>query len=411
MTEVAARPGAKERTAAPSGRPSRPASRASAAAAAPAPLPLVVAGALAGVAAAGLGLVLLGLPVLVAWLLAPDVEQAWYVMIEVAGGAWLAGQGLPPRIDGVGISLLPYGFGLGACLVLLLAGRWAARASSAARPVEALVVAATGALGYGLSAAVVAGLARAIAVPPTRALATSAVIAAVMMAVGACTAPALRGETVSRLPAAVRASAAAAGVTLASLIAAGCVLLGAGLLLHAAQVGVLVDLLVDDLSSAILVAGLSVGYLPNLIVWCVAMIVGVGAQAAGVPLEGAAVPAFPPLAALPVDLPGSAALPLLAVAAGMLGGGLLRRRGVTGWPGVLAGLGAAALVGATTVLLVYLSSGSLGTDRLAHVGPDPVMAGAWSAGLALGGILVVAAWPGRAKLARETGSAAGGLDG
>ncbi|MFM9135580.1 MAG: DUF6350 family protein [bacterium] len=382
MTEVVARPGAPER-------------REARAPDAPAPLPLVVAGALAGVAAAGLGLVLLGMPVLLAWLLAPDIEEPWFVMVEVAAGAWLAGQGLPPRIDGVVITLLPYGLGLAACLMLFLAGRWAARASSAARPVEALVVAVSGALAYGACAAVVAALARGVAVPPTRALATTAAIAAVTIAWGACTTPALRGQTVGRLPAPVRASAAAAGITMSGLLVAGCVLLLVGLLLHAAQVGVLVDLLVADLSSAILVAGLSLGYLPNLIAWSMATVLGTGVQASGVALESAALPAFPPLAALPVDLPGSFALPLLAVAAGMLGGAALRRRGMTGGDGILAGLGASALVGATTVLLVQLSSGALGTDRLAHVGPDPVMAGAWAAGLALGGMLVVAAWPSR----------------
>ncbi len=398
MADVVARPGTAKERVAPRVTPGDAGPQAASSTSTQAPLPLVVAGALAGVAAAGLGLVLLGVPILLAWLLAPDVDQPWYVMVEVIGGAWLAGQGLPPRIDGVTITLLPYGFGLAAGVVLVLAGRWAARASSAARPVEAFVVAATGAVGYGLSAAVVAALARAIAVPPTRALATTAAVAAVAMALGACTTPALRGQTVGRLPSAVRAAAACAGATMAGLVAASALLLGAGLVLQAAQVGVLVDLLADDLSSAILVAGLSMGYLPTVIAWCTALLLGVGVEASGVALESAAVPAFPPLAALPVGLPGAFALPLLAVAAGMLGGGLLRRRRCTGLRGVLTGLVASLLVGATTVLLVLLSSGALGTARLSHVGPDPAIAGAWAAGLTLIGTLVVAAWPARRRV-------------
>jgi hypothetical protein len=135
-------------------------------------------------------------------------------------------------------------------------------------------------------------------------------------------------------------------------------------------------------SATLLMAVVSIAYVPNLVVWGSAWSVGpgfaVGAKTS-VALSGVhlgAVPALPLFAALPRD--GAApALGLLAVV-GPIGGGLL-----AGW--LLArvdaswswGLAAGAIAGSLLGLLAWLSAGPLGPGRMARLGPS-----AWQVGFA-----------------------------
>lgn len=368
------------------------------------PLPLVVAGVLAGAGAAAIGLVILSVPVVVAWLLAPDMDQPWPQMLEVAAGAWLAGQGLPPRIDGITLGLLPLGLAAVGIVSLAVGGRWAGRASAVATLGEALVAAVAGALAYGAVAAVVAALAHDLGIPLTRALATLAPLALLVLLVGVLSGAGLLRDTVRRVPASARATVAAAVVCLALVFAAGALLLGAGLFVHSAEVSALARELIGDLSAALLVGALSIAYLPTAIVWSTAYALGPGVTAAGTSLGEASLPGFPLLAALPDGLPGLALVPASAFLAGAVAGGLLRRRRVVGGPGVLAAIAAAALVGLGMGLAAWLSSGDLGTGRLADLGPDPLACGAWAAGLCGLGMLMVASWPARRSALRSMSS-------
>lgn len=372
------------------------------------PLPLIVAGAIGGAAAAGVALMALGFLSLAAWMLAPAAELEASTMLEAAGGAWLAGQGLAPVIQGVTVTLLPWGFGLISIALLAFAARWAANASAVGRRGEALVVAATASVTYGVIAALVALLARNVGVSPLRALIVCALLAFVITAVVA-----LR----TAVPGALRTSPAVRDVVAGALagtlllLAAGALAVLASLLMHMPDVGLLITRLQPDVAGAIMLTVLSLAYLPVVSVWGTAYLLGpgfsIGDSHVIAPLSDVAattVPGLPLLAALPSEAPAfGVALPLIGVLAGAGCGWLLRRRGHTG----LRGSGVAALssvtAGISLALIGWLCSGSLGEARLAALGPSPLLLGLVASGVLLIGALAVVAWPSRlaAPLADE----------
>lgn len=371
-------------------------------------MPLIVAGAIGGAAAAGVALMSLGFLSLAAWMLAPAAELEASTMLEAAGGAWLAGQGLAPVIQGVTVTLLPWGFGLISIALLAFAARWAANASAVGRRGEALVVAATASVTYGVIAALVALLARNVGVSPLRALIVCALLAFVITAVVA-----LR----TSVPAALRTSPAVRDVVAGALagtlllLAAGALAVLASLLMHMPDVGLLITRLQPDVAGAIMLTVLSLAYLPVVSVWGTSYLLGpgfsIGDSQVIAPLSDVAattVPGLPLLAALPSEAPAfGVALPLIGVLAGAGCGWLLRRRGHTG----LRGSGVAALSSVTAgiglALIGWLCSGSLGEARLAALGPSPLLLGLVASGVLLIGALAVVAWPSRltAPLAHE----------
>lgn len=369
-----------------------------------APLPLIVAGGIAGAVAAGVPLMALGFATLSAWMLAPAADLDAATMIETAGGAWLAGQGLSPVIQGVSITLLPWGFGLISMALLVAASRWAANASSAGRRGEALAVAGATAVTYGFIAGLVALVCRNLDVAPLRALLVCMMLAFVIAAFvslrtsvpGALrTGPVLRDVM----------AAAMAGTLL--LLSAGAIAVAVSLLLHMPDVGLLLGRLQPDVAGAVLLTVLSLAYLPVVCVWATAYLLGPGfaigeghviAPLSDVPAT--TVPGLPLLAALPSEAPAfGIALPAVGLLAGAACGWLLRRRDRVGAAG--AGLAAlsAVVAGAAMALLGLLASGSLGSARLADLGPSPLVLGLATTVLLLVGSLAVVVWPPRARAA------------
>lgn len=322
-------------------------------------------------------------------------------MLEVASGAWLAGMGLSPTIGGVVITLLPLGFALVPACTLIGACRWAADASAVARRGEAVVVAIVAALAFATASAVVASLSRSLAVSGLRAAVTTGVPALLIALIVVMKRAGL--IDIRRLPRLVRDSAAAAGVALAALVAVSSLLLGISVITRFDVITAVFVELDAGWSGAVLLVALSLGYLPVALIWSMAYVLGPGfAVAVGTSLSPfaetstATLPGFPLLAALPQEPPpGAVMLPVLAVAAGALGGMLMRRRGLTG----LHGAGGAAIVSVFTGVvmagLAWLASGSLGTTSLATMGPDPVRVGIVGAVLIGIGTLVVVALPAR----------------
>lgn len=365
-----------------------------------APLPLIVAGAVAGAAASGVALLALGLVSLVAWMLAPAAELEARTMLEIAAGAWLAGQGLPIVIQGVTVTLLPLGFGLVSVALLAAAGRWAARASAVGRRGEAVVVAATAALTYGVIAVVVALLAHNLAVSPLRALLVCGLLAFVVVAIAA-----LR----TSVPGALRAGPAARDIAAGActgvllLLAAGALSVLASLLLHMPDVGLLLGRLQPDLAGAVLLTVLSLAYLPVVTVWATAYLLGPGfaigdghliAPLSDVP--STTVPGLPLLAALPAEAPAfGVVLPAVGIGVGAVVGWLLRRRGRIALPGVGIAGGAALGAGAVLTAASWMASGGLGDARLSALGPSPLLVGLVGAGVIFIGAVAVVAWPAR----------------
>lgn len=387
-----------------SGKPSRgrsadPSGRAGQAPATP--LPLVVAGAAAGAAAAVFSYLALVVIALAAWMLDPSGTQEWTEMLQVASGAWLASLGQDPTIAGVTLTLLPLGFAVLPIVAVIAAARWAADASAVARRGEAVTVAASVGAGFAAVAAVVAAMARDLSFSPARA----ALVAGIAAAALAAWVVLRRARLIDlgALSPQLRDAGAAAATALLCLAAAASLLLAAAAILSFDEITALLVELNVGASGLVLLATLTLGYLPLAVVWSMAYLLGPGVTVSVgsvvspyVDPSTAALPGFPLLAALPDQAPmGAVLLPLLGVACGAIAGALLRRRGQTGLHGCLAAAVAAVATGAVVSLASWLASGSLGATTLQGLGPSPLPVGLAAAGLVAVGAVAVTAWPER----------------
>lgn len=372
------------------------------------PLPLVVSGAVAGAAAGLLSYLALAVVALGAWMLDPAGAQEWSQMLEAASGAWLAGLGLAPTVDGVTITLLPIGFAVLPIVGLVSAGRWAAEASAVARRGEAIAVGVAAALAFGAVAAGLAALARSLSIPVTQSFILCSLTGFVVVSLAVLHRAGLlawgRGlRDPHRLPGPLRAALAGAAVALCALVALSATLLAAAVIMNVDSVHTLLVELDPGVSGAVLLAALTLGYLPTAIVWTMAYAIGPGITiSAGTTLSAyaapssATLPGFPLLAALPQTAPaGAAFLPIMVVAAGALAGVVLRRRGLSGLRGASAAAQVAVLAGSSIAVLGWLASGSWGASSLIGLGPSPIWVGLVGGALIGIGALLIAAWPGR----------------
>ena len=366
-----------------------------------APLPLVVAGAAAGAAAAVFSYLALVVVALAAWMFDPSGSQEWTQMLEVASGAWLAGLGQAPTVAGVSLTLLPLGFALLPLIAVIAASRWAADASAVARRGEAVAVALSVGVSFAAVSAIIASMSRNLEISPLRtALVAGLVAGALASLVILRRAPLI---SLDALPFPARDGLAATGAALLSLVVAASMLLAVAIIGSFDEMTSLLVELNAGISGLLLLAVLTLGYLPIAVVWSLAYLLGPGVTVSVgtivspyVDTSTAALPGFPLLAALPDQPPtGAVLLPLLAVAAGAVAGALLRRRGQIGLRGCLVAAGSAIATGATLALAAWLASGSLGNTTLQGLGPSSIpvaLAGTMLVGL---GSIAVAVWPAR----------------
>ncbi len=367
-----------------------------------APLPLVVAGAVGGAAAAALSFGVFAVIALAAWMLDPGGPQEWAQMLEAASAAWLSGLGVSPTIGGIAVTLLPLGFAVVLIVALVGAARWATEASAVARRGEALAVALSAAVGFGVVAAIVGALSRSLDVAPVTAALSGAAMALVVT--GLTVLRRTRLISLDRVPGEVRAVAAGAAAAVLALVSMAGIALIVAVITQVDGVTALLVALDAGPSGVLLLTVLSLGYLPTALMWVIAYLLGAGVQvAAGVEVSpyadaaSASLPGFPLLAAIPGVVPSwTVILPVVGIAAGMAAGAVVRRRGHfglrTGAPlGAAAGIAAGAFLG----ILSWLASGSVGGVALVGLGPAPLQVALIGATLMAVGALTIASWPAR----------------
>jgi hypothetical protein len=319
---------------------------------------------------------------------------------------WLLGHGVALDTPTDRISLIPLALTAFAAWRVARAGVHASRAVGGHRqrgPGRAIGAAAAVAGVYALLAAGAAALAGTaeVSVSAWRA----AVVTGLFGLVAATTGALVNGRAVRTMllhvPAAVRDGGRTGLVAAALILAAGSLAAGVALAVNGGDAaGMLASYRTGVLGQAGITV-LCLVYAPNLAVWGAAYLLGpgfaVGADTIVRPGEVLVgpLPALPPLAGLPSSpvaefAPALLAAPVLAAtAAGWL---LARRTGAPDWPGPQASparggaspllrlAGTAAIAGPVAGLLVYLagvvSSGGLGSGRLAALGPT-----GWTAGL------------------------------
>ncbi|MCM0639855.1 cell division protein PerM [Cellulomonas wangsupingiae] len=359
-------------------------------------------GVLTAVQAAALSLLTVAVPavaVFVATSADPaNADVAWTRAVVVASHLWLLAHGVPTVLDGAVVSVVPLGL---TGLALFACYASARRSGLATRGTAVASVA-----GYALLTLLVALVAGTDGPGALRALLGGLVVGGLGLGAGLLRRP--EAPPWSHLVAPLRdrcPDAAVVGVRAGLVATTGLLLLAAVVSLFWVLAGraTILDIvrgLSLDAVGGVVLAVAELAFVPNLVVWALAWVVGpgfaVGTGTRFAPDEVVAgpLPAVPMLGALP-DATGGAVLaaPALVVAVGVLAGLAVRRwldpvRVRDVWVAVGA---VAATSGLLVALLVAVASGSVGPGRMAEVGAHPAWVGLLTAagcGLAAAGASV-----------------------
>lgn len=345
-----------------------------------------------------LGLACLVSLTLAAWVTAARHGSGVRPAISTALQAWLLANHASLAISGATMGIVPLGLTVGLGALLVRGGRQAARLSGGKDLFDCLATASAIALPYGVIAALLTKPAQSSAVrpQPLQALAGGFALAVGCAFVGALRETGQRAIVLARLPDTARSVLRAAVAATAVIVGAGAVIVGAGLAMHAGRAATVMHSLDGGVSASLLMAVVSMAYLPNVAIWGSAFAVGpgfaVGAKTS-VTLGGVhlgALPAVPLLAALPANgaPPTIARLVIFApIGAGLLAGWLLARSrkrapNIDGawWErqhvmDAVLGLGAGVIAGVLMAVLAWLSGGPLGAGRMADLGPSVARVG------------------------------------
>lgn len=357
----------------------------------PGPAAGLIAGAWAGV----MSLLLVAFIVIVAWIFAPLGSGAFSDALRVAGVVWLIGDGGAVTWTGAVLSLPPLLVTAGVVLFQRRAARWlvdavAARTAAAVAPGIAFAIVAAASVQVLVSTSVETD---GVVAPLWRNIVGALVVGTIGFGSGA----------ISELRPAWPPLLARAGrsliVTFAGLLgSAALVVAVVGVAQRSAFAGVLTAVAGDG-TSVLQVLVVCLAYLPTMVLWAMATILGPGfivGTGTSVSLGSTVVGALPPVplfALLPLDMPPIArwliAVPLLAGLAGALR--LRSDRSLA--------LRAVHVLGAVAVggLLALASTGGIGPGRLTVTGPIW-----WHVALAIGG------WTLAAVLADEVAHRAAG---
>ncbi|MFG2246699.1 DUF6350 family protein [Spirillospora sp. NPDC048823] len=403
----------------------------------PAARPLYVTGLVAALWCIGIGLAVLTTVTLIGWIAAPKTAlgDGLSGVFRTAVNFWLVSHHAGFSYGQGRVGLLPLGVLVLPGALLYRGGGWMIRVAGLThRPRKAVVhVAVALAAPY---AGLAGLLALAAASPQVRPSAWQALVGGFLVAVIAGGLGAARAVVAAQVAAQARGERVRSGLgallrllpdrprslvigvagALAVLLASGALLVGASLAVNMPDADHLYDLLAPGVVGGVLLLLVELAFLPNAVIWGMAYAVGPGfsvgsgtsVSPTGVFLD--AVPAFPPLAALPDPGPAPA-ISLLALAApfvaGAVGGALTIRslpapvsEGAPMW-GFVSG----ALTGAVVALLSALSGGPLGGGRMATVGPSAWQVGLLAA-LEVGISAAIAAWAANTMILRRPARAA-----
>lgn len=342
-------------------------------------LPWLVAGIAWTFGALLVGWLAVGVIAAAGWLTAVRTTAA--EVFTTIGQGWLAAHGVPVRLGGAALDLTPLGI-----TVLILAATGLAAHHAAHQydlPADATAGRAWTAWGSVVGACVgtyaLAALLLASVVGTPGQIGDALAGAVAVSFLGAAPGAALGcGLDPSRaLPAWARRLVPSAGVGLGVLVIGSVAALIVALVSHADAVRDAHALLAPDAVGSVLLVLVQLAYLPTLILWAGAYVLGAGvhlgsgAVVAPDHVTGGVLPAIPVLGGVPtVGSPTDWAWLAVGVAAGAAAGWWHARRGEQAW---LDGAWQGALAGLATGLLWLAASwfavGGLGENRLALVGP------------------------------------------
>lgn len=361
----------------------------------PAPRSIAVVSVIAPLWAALLGLVVIGIPVVLAWVTSMTSTTSWTDTMRITGVVWVVAHAVPFTYATTTYSLLPLGLLVIPGLLLWHSGKWVARSARIRTRQNAFIATALSSVVYAIAVAVIAALASSadLFVLPTRAGLTAFVVCLVALGAGALRASGVGAAMVAAYPPVVRSALRAFCVALASLVALAALLILVGFALSWSEAVAVMNVLNPGVVGGIVLVLLQLAYLPVLAIWAIAFAAGPGfaiapsvvlspfAQAPGV----TQLPPVPMLAALPEYT--SAALwlcPLLVLLTGVVAGWYVSTR-VPAYRERAAAIVIAGIAVAVVMMIAcFAANGALGDVRLAGLGPS-----ALPGGLAVGGLVII----------------------
>ncbi len=323
----------------------------------------------------------------------------WPGAATVSTHVWLLGHGVPLVTADATVSLIPLGMPLLSGLILAAVARRFAMKTWAS---WALAV-GTFAVGAGVIAALGTAAGDHTAQSVARATFAGAVIAGPAVAIGIWRAYGARLHVLDRIPTWTRTGLRLGLGTLASVVflaaAVGAVWAVLGMDRIAAVAS---ELRLDPLGAGGLALGETL-YVPTMVAWMVAwvigpgFVVGTGSLYAPDVLTAGALPQVPLLGALPSAAGGWWVwMPVVVVALAVLARAALHRRIGLEWRSARADATAVALVATGLAALATLSRGSMGPGRLAEAGSEVLPVTLIGTALVLAGYALVwglaAAW-------------------
>lgn len=342
-------------------------------------LPWLAAATLGSLASLVLGWAVVGAAIVIGWVSAPTILPA--TAFEAIGQAWLGVHLVPYELAGMKLNLLPLGLtGLVGLALAAVSGYAYSQvdADQRRRPwTTSVLVAGVCTLTYALGAMLVA----------TVVGTNDQVVACLRGAIAVAGIGSVLGTLqvsrprIPRSPAWVDVLPDAAGSGVVTLLGLSLLGLIVAVISHATAVAAYARDLAPDVVGGVLVTLIHLIYLPNLLAWTGSYLTGAGFYAASdvllTPTRGGTgpVPLLPVSGALPLVPPAAGqALWASGVIAGAIAGAYLVRRTPTlhraGVASNAARGACAGMVGAVAwCVLAWFSHGSLGSGRLALVGP------------------------------------------
>ncbi len=298
-----------------------------------------------------------------------------------AADVWLLAHGVPLSFPGGHISLIPLLLSAVVCWQIVRAGANTARAAGTRRVATSVHVVVAIAVLYGVTGAAVASFARSDLLSADTALAglVTALVAAICAGVGVLRENELAAVLWMRLPLVVRRAARGAGIAVLGIVAGAALLAGAALAFSTERARGMFDAYSPGIVGGFGLFLLSLFFLPSMIVWTIAYVVGpgftigVGTSVTSYDVSTGPMPAFPLLAAVPTHHANlvTELTMMMPVLAGVAAGLAVARHMIT--ESTVHILLAAPLVGpmagACLAAACWLSSGAFGGERFTTLGP------------------------------------------
>ena len=419
MTDMLSRPGSRDGGSPPAPEP------------AAAPTKPVLLAAVIGAGACLLtGLLACAAVAVVGWLAASFGGASGAVRAGAA--VWLVAHKAGATFGGGSVTVAPLGLTLFLAWCLYRAGRFTARVSAADKTGELALASGVLAVTYGLAALFIALLTsdNSVKVSPWSAFLGAATLAIIAGTAGVLVESGAAADIADATPTGLRDAVPAAAAAVLSIVAIAALLYAVILAIHFSRVTSMLELLDAGPVGSVVLFAICLMLLPNVLLYVVAFLagpgfqLGVGTSIAPTGVDVGNLPALPLLAAVPSDGATSTYLlvltALVPLAAGVVAGLVITRRGLKtvesealGWDAfALRGAIAALLAGLTLMILMVLAGGSAGPGRMAEVGiPGAVpAAGVLTAGMALAAAITAGVVAARRPVVAEADPGLGDIE-